>query len=375
MAAVSKRKRKVGVDEHGAAVYVNAGWQVRYVDPMGAERRRSFEKQRDAQRFAAEVETQKARGTYVDAAAGKETFKEYAERWRKAQHGHRPRTQKRWERILRLHVYPSIGHKPIAQIRFTDLSAMVKTWGGAESTRAKLVKDVRAVFHAAVLDRVIAVSPAEALKIVRREPDDEVVPFEQAEIDALRSGLPERYRLIVDLGIGAGLRIGEVLGLRIADINFLRREVNVEVQWPADPLKTKASYRTIPVPDVLLERASAHIAAHCRAGADPLFATSTGAQLSPAYWSQFWTASVAAAKMAKGTRFHRMRHTYASALIHGGCQIKELQARLGHATAKETWDTYGHLWPNSEDRTREAAGALFDAGSAPDRPSTLGITP
>jgi integrase len=55
-----------------------------------------------------------------------------------------------------------------------------------------------------------------------------------------------------------------------------------------------------------------------------------------------------------GTHFHELRHFYASLLIDGGESVKAVQTRLGHATAEETLNTYAHLWPDSEDRAREA---------------------
>ena len=57
---------------------------------------------------------------------------------------------------------------------------------------------------------------------------------------------------------------------------------------------------------------------------------------------------------AEGATFHDLRHYYAPLLIRHGESVKVVQARLGHATAAETLDTYAHLWPDSEDRTRQA---------------------
>ncbi len=54
-------------------------------------------------------------------------------------------------------------------------------------------------------------------------------------------------------------------------------------------------------------------------------------------------------------RFHGLRHYYASLLIRHGESVKTVQARLAHATAAETLDTYSHLRPDSDDRTREAS--------------------
>jgi integrase len=55
-----------------------------------------------------------------------------------------------------------------------------------------------------------------------------------------------------------------------------------------------------------------------------------------------------------GAGFHALRHYYASLLIHHDENIKTIQTRLGHGSARETLDTYAHLWPDSEDRTRAA---------------------
>ena len=59
------------------------------------------------------------------------------------------------------------------------------------------------------------------------------------------------------------------------------------------------------------------------------------------------------------TGFHALRHYYASLLIRHGESVKTVQARLGHASAVETLDTYSHLWPDSDDRTRDAIDSVL----------------
>jgi integrase len=61
----------------------------------------------------------------------------------------------------------------------------------------------------------------------------------------------------------------------------------------------------------------------------------------------------------RGTGFHDLRHFYASLLIRHGESIKTVQRRLGHATDAETLDTYAHLWPDSDDRIREAIDSIL----------------
>jgi integrase len=72
-----------------------------------------------------------------------------------------------------------------------------------------------------------------------------------------------------------------------------------------------------------------------------------------------WRAAVNAAGAPAGTGFHELRHYYASLLIRHGESVKVVQARLGHASAAETLDIYSHLWPDSDDRTREAIDAVL----------------
>ena len=62
-----------------------------------------------------------------------------------------------------------------------------------------------------------------------------------------------------------------------------------------------------------------------------------------------------------GVRLHDLRHYYASLLIRHGESVKVVQARLGHASAKETLDTYSHLWPDSDDSTRAAVDMVLAA--------------
>lgn len=69
-----------------------------------------------------------------------------------------------------------------------------------------------------------------------------------------------------------------------------------------------------------------------------------------------------AAKL-QGFDVHELRHYYASLLIRYGESIKTVQARLGHKSAEETLNTYSHLWPDSDDRSRDAVDAALRAES------------
>jgi integrase len=71
-------------------------------------------------------------------------------------------------------------------------------------------------------------------------------------------------------------------------------------------------------------------------------------------------------------RLHDLRHFFASGLIAEGCDVVTAQRGLGHTSASTTLNTYSHLWPSAEDRTRAAAGRLLSAAIAGVYPSCTG---
>ncbi|MGH3441891.1 MAG: tyrosine-type recombinase/integrase [Nitriliruptorales bacterium] len=65
--------------------------------------------------------------------------------------------------------------------------------------------------------------------------------------------------------------------------------------------------------------------------------------------------------LPEGFRYHDLRHYYASLLIASGADVKLVQHRVRHASAKTTLDVYGHLWPDSDESTRTAVERVLSA--------------
>ena len=171
---------------------------------------------------------------------------------------------------------------------------------------------------------------------------------------------------MVTFAAGTGVRQGECFGLTVDRIDMLRREVTIDRQLVSvggtgtdfGPPKTPASVRTIPLPQVVVDALAAHLA-RTRSGEDGLVFTLDGRPDHPAGGSDTsggpW---LEGRRSAAGTGIHALRHYYASLLIRHGESVKTVQARLGHASAAETLDTYSHLWPDSDDRpARPSTGA------------------
>lgn len=295
-------------------------------------------------------------------------MKDYAETWRWAQ-VHRPTTRAHVETMLRKHVYPVFGARPLSSVMPSEIQAWVKglsltlrpaTVGVAHSILA-------GVFKSAVRDRRIAASPCETTRLPKIE-RKQVDPLTVEQVGALIDKMPDRYRAVVVLAAGTGMRQGECLGLTVDKVNFLRRTLTVDQQLTTmpgrepflAPPKTAASVRTIPLPQAVIDALSAHLAAF-PAGPDGfVFTTGEGEPIRRSTFSAHpWRPTVKATGLPVGTRFHDLRHFYASLLIRHGESVKTVQVRLGHASAAETLDTYSHLWPDSDDRTREAVDAVL----------------
>lgn len=138
------------------------GWRARWRNPAGEPRGEVFVRKTDADDKAIRVEHDKRTGAYVDPRDGKQTFKSYAEEWRAIQ-VHADTTEHLVEQHLRLHVYPTIGDRPLGAVRPSEVQALVKAAGQtlAASSVEVVYSRVKAVFAAAVRDRLIVFTPCE----------------------------------------------------------------------------------------------------------------------------------------------------------------------------------------------------------------------
>jgi integrase len=340
-------------------------YRARWRTPDGESRSKVFARKLDAQRHLTKVEHDKQTGSYVDSVDGVVTFEAYAIEWMSRQVWRDATAANSTYQLAR--VYPKIGKTSIGKLRSSDLQALVRYLadeGLAPSTIQGTMRTVASVLGAAVIDRAIATNPAAGVKLPRVD-KPKVRPLELHQVLALADAVPERLRGAVLFASGSGLRMGEVRGLTVDRVDFLRRTVTVDRQMvdtakgpTFGPPKTKASHRTVALAPVTLEALAAHLA-EFKPGPDGLVFTNDRGQP----WKRNALGGVIArarstAGLPDGTTFHDLRHHFASVLIGAGCSIKAVQDALGHANASETLDTYSHLWPADEDRIRDAVQAL-----------------
>jgi len=332
-------------------------WRVRYTDPNGRDQTRAFDLKGDAERFDVKVRSDVARGEYVEAH--RLTVRDYAEQWR-AMQPHRPNTASGAKSRLERHLYPALGGRPIAAVRPSEVQAFVAGLSLAPGSVRTLMATVSAVFAAAVQDRLIVRDPTDGIKLpaVMRA---KVVPLAVEAVESLIAALPPRYRALGIVAVGTGMRQGELFGLQVRDVDFLRRVVRVERQVQPSgvgPLKNRAAYRSIPVGATVIDALAAHLAAYPSDGF--VFRTAAGEPLHRHRMKVPWDMARREAGLPDAG-MHDLRHFYASALIRAGLSVKVVSERLGHSNAAMTLNVYSHLWPDDEDRTRQAIDDMLAA--------------
>jgi integrase len=351
MARASKPKK---VTVHG-----NVRWQVRWRDDAGKQQKRNFETSREANAFQAKTNHELQSGTYVDPGVGRMTLREFAEGWRVAK-PHRLKTAIRVRGELENHIYPLFGDSAIASIRPSQVQSFI----GVLSTRLgpgtvrNVIRTLSAIFSAAVLDGIRPSNPCARGSVSLPSVDgDEMTPLTREQVDAIAAALDHRYRALVTVLAGTGLRQGELFGLQVRDLDMLRRTLRVQRQMqPVQglcPPKGKRSSRTIPFGNVVAEALAAHLAAYPAKGEEHVF---RGADNLPLHRSRIRRAWLSATRTAgvPTAGMHDLRHFYASVLIGAGRSVKEVSERLGHATPALTLNVYTHLWPKDDDGTRDA---------------------
>ena len=372
----SVRRREVGDGTYR--------YDVAYRDPDGKQRMKTFRLKRSAVAFGVQMEADKQRGQWIDPDAGRVTFEDYAREWIEMQ-TFDPSTRLAVETRLGVHVYPVIGGKQLRNIKPSTMQAWLRSVEGlAPRTRLLILGHVSNIFNAAVDDLLVARNPCGA-KSVRRPkiPTKRVVPWEHAQVIGVRDALPERYRVIVMLGAGLGLRQGECFGLSPDDIDWLRGTVQVHRQVKligtrqvfAPPKYGKE--REVPLPESVKEWLAAYLVKWparpiTLPWRDPERGKKTTVSLMATtrertvigrnyFNAQIWKPALRKVKVpvtrANGT--HALRHFYASALLDGGESIRAVSEYLGHADPGFTLRTYTHLMQSSAERTRKAIDVVF----------------
>ena len=248
--------------------------------------------------------------------------------------------------------------------------------------------NLSAILQAAVDDGAIARNPCRAGSVKPPPPDRrKILPWPAERVTAVAAALPDRYRAVMAVAAGLGLRQGECFGLAVDDVDFLRGVVHVrrQVRIVASrlvfaPPKTGKT-RDVPLPESVALRLAAHLEAWPTVavtlpwrepGGRPetarlLFTTRERTALARTYFNRHvWKPALdqAGVPATRANGMHAARHYYASALLEDGVNVRAVAEYLGHNDPGFTLRVYAHLMPSAEGRARAAVDRAL--GRSPD---------
>jgi integrase len=358
-------------------------WRVAWRDDSGRQRSQSFARKVDASRFRAKVEHELHTGRYVDPHAGKITVAEVAAEWLDRQ-TFDVATRIAVESRLRVHVLPTLGPVELRALKPSGVQGWVRMLSRdrAPSYVALLLGHLKSVLAAAVDDGIIATNPAASRSVKPPKVEQRrVVPWTVTQVRAIADAHPDRYQALVVLAAGTGLRQGELFGLAVDDVDFLRRTVHVRKQvrllngHPVYAPPKSGREREVPLPETAAVALSEHLRRFPsvevtlpwvdRDGPPTartlVFTGPKGASLNKnPHTQRVWIPALADAGIdyvPRESGMHQLRHHYASVLLDASVSIAALASYLGHADPSVTLRVYSHLMPDTEDRARQAVDA------------------
>jgi integrase len=362
------RKQRAGVEDRwrkrdGTPSAVDGRvtrWRARYVDDAGREHTRAFDRKVDAQRWLAGVSASIVRGDYIDPKLARMTVDAWCELWLSGYRTRRKSTVRQAEVHLKI-IRQAFGVMPLSAVKPSEVKAwtsQLKAEGRADSYVYALHSRLSQLMNDAVHDGIIARNPCSRRTSPGTGSQRPYVASTE-QVWALHDAIPAGLRPAILLGAFVGLRLAEAAALRTDDVDFMRGIVSPAIQWPAAPLKSEISKTPIPIPDELSLLLSAAVASW---GAATIVANEIGRPAGPwAIERAVRDARASVPGLPTGFRFHDLRHYFASLLIADGLDVKTVQARLRHASAKTTLDVYGHMWPDKDEASRAAVAAAIAA--------------
>jgi len=283
-----------------------------------------------------------------------------------APHTLSPRTILSYSYLINNHILPEIGGLRLSQIRPEHLQALyAKKLNEGRSRRT-----VRYIHH--FLHSSLRIAYKWGL-VLRNVADLVEPPASERKTATILTASQARqllevvrqdrlYPLYV-CAVSLGMRQGELLALEWPDVDFERRTISISKQLQyipgmgllVKPPKTRASIRTLPLPDVAFSALLEHKA---RSNSQLIFATANSTPFSPRNILRHFHATLAEMGLPK-MAFHNLRHSCASFHLAVGTNPKVVQELLGHSNIGITLSTYSHLLPGVQEEAARNINKIF----------------
>lgn len=240
------------------------------------------------------------------------------------------------------------GRKKLEDVKLEDLQDfMASLYDEQISARsqARIISGLKSFYKFMLYERRIAHDPTELLdapKIGRHLPEVLSIPEIEAILNGIDLSKPEGHRnkAIIEVMYGCGLRVSEVVNLRISNLHF--RENYIRIIGKGDkerlvPIGQTAQHAI----NLYLEGVRAHVKIK-KGEEDIVFLNRRGARLTREMIFMMIKQAAEIAGVTKTISPHTFRHSFATHLVEGGADLRAVQEMLGHESITTT-EIYTHL--------------------------------
>lgn len=348
----------------------------------GAQRSEVFDTRTEAEQFARDVDQRGGQWALDNLIAEQEAADEMTlDQWAVRYLDNltvSPGALDNYRRDWRLRWQPHLGHLRLSRITREDIVQAVKKQTGAPKTIENAWGTLATMLKVAVLDGHIDRSPAIGVKLPKHEGYEKTEHryMTAVELQQVIADTAERYKPLMWMLVGTGMRWSEATALTVADVDVAAKTVRVTKAWKRDrekgawyvgPPKTAKSKRTITLPNEVVDAVKPLLEGRKRT--DLLFTNRRGDWIRhQTFYREHWVVNVTAKKERRGCtaniadprpRIHDIRHSHVALLIAAGVSLPVIQARLGHEKITTTIDTYGHLMPDLQIAAADAASRVL----------------
>ncbi len=367
MGSIEKRRRRLPDGTLG-----QTRWRARYRDIHGRTRSSTFARRMDAERFLEVNGADIQRGEWIDPGLRRSSFGEWANAWWGTTAKLRPNTRRGYWLLLQNHVLPYFASSRLTAIDYLDverfIAAKLGSGHGPKQVR-EMVSIMSLIMKCAVRANARRDNPAAGHQIRvphRRVFQVPMLTMEQA--GRLVEHTTGHYRPAMWLLVFTGMRPAELCGLRVEDVDLVRRIVHVRQTWSPipgfagsareyiyGPVKSDAGQRSIPIPEWLCEQLAADLARRAPVRRhDPLIVNKQGRPVNrDTFRAKVVRPALRAAGLPDDFRTYDIRHTHASLLIDDGANVLAVAQRMGHTDPSVTLRVYGHLFEGVQEELTE----------------------
>ena len=343
-------------------------WIARWTDPYGKQASKTWKTKADADAYYKRMTSDVARGSYVDPRLGRITLERWADEWLQGARNLSRGGHDTYRRDLDRHILPVLGKVPVGRLGAQDIDRYLTDGADklAPSTVHRHYRTLHRMLEVARKRGLIARNPCEHVQpptvprtkgvaLTVDQVDDLADAMTRPEKWDRRAPVESRWRAWVFVVVYGELRWSESVGLRRRHVDGPRLHIVEQLihrgrgDWDR-PEPKASSARTVTLPPFVVDELRSHLEQFSLPGPDGLvFPTRRGTPpQAPSFTGNTFKRALQRAGLPP-MKIHDLRRTGISLAIASGADVKQSQARAGHASSRIHLDTYARAFPAGDE--------------------------